>query len=144
MKTYVTRLTRGTDVRAGIEQFQKQCGIKAGLVIAAVGCVSAASIRLADGATAADYQQPFEIVSLSGTLSADGSHLHISLADEQGQVIGGHLNYGTVVNTTLELAIMDAGAEYTFSRCFDQATGYDELQVTAVGVTAGPDSEKQN
>lgn len=36
----------------------------------------------------------FEIVSLTGTLSRHGAHLHISIADFQGNVVGGHLMDG--------------------------------------------------
>ena len=33
----------------------------------------------------------FEVLSLVGTLSQDGVHLHISLGDADGKVWGGHL-----------------------------------------------------
>lgn len=130
MQDWVTRMTRGTDLRGGIEDYQKVHHIKAGIITAAVGCVSVASLRLADGHTKRRFEQPYEIVSLSGTLSCDGSHLHISLADTEGKVIGGHLEYGTIVNTTCELAIRQLDDEYDFSRVDDPQTGYDELKVS--------------
>ena len=46
-----------------------------------------------------------EILSLSGTLSPDGAHLHIALVDSRGAVIGGHLCVGSLVRTTAELRI---------------------------------------
>jgi len=45
---------------------------------------------------------PFEITSLMGTLAA-GGHLHISLSDADGHVIGGHLVGDDVIHTTAEV-----------------------------------------
>lgn len=72
------------------------------------------------------YKQRFEIVSLTGTFSRnDGCHIHISLADAEGNVIGGHLIDG-VVFTTCELVLGTAdGVE--FAREIDDSTGYNEL-----------------
>jgi hypothetical protein len=50
-----------------------------------------ARIRLADGKTVSGFQGEFEVVSMTGTLSQDGLHIHLSLADEKGRVLGGHL-----------------------------------------------------
>ena len=56
------------------------------------------------------YHRHFEIVSLVGTFSADTQgkvslkHLHMSVSDSEGQVIGGHLISGRVY-TTLELVL---------------------------------------
>jgi predicted DNA-binding protein with PD1-like motif len=69
-----------------------------------------------------------EILSLSGTLSADGAHLHIAVADSEGAVIGGHLCAGSLVRTTAELVI-GLLPEWLFSRELDPATGYAELAI---------------
>lgn len=125
MKHEAIRLTRGSDLKEEI----KKLNIKAGYVASAVGCVTKARIRLADGKTVASWEEPFEIVSLMGTLSEDGPHLHISLADTKGKVIGGHLMDGCIINTTCELVIADLSDEYAFTREFDAETGYDELEI---------------
>ena len=52
-----------------------------------------------------DLRKALEILSLSGTLSADGTHLHIAIADSSCAVIGGHLCPGSFMRTTAELAI---------------------------------------
>ena len=72
------------------------------------------------------YKQRFEIVSLTGTFSReDGCHLHISLADAKGDVIGGHLIDG-VIFTTCEVVLGTAeGVE--FVREMDSETGYKEI-----------------
>lgn len=70
----------------------------------------------------------FEIVSLMGTLSEDDVHLHLSVSDEEGKTIGGHLKNGCIVNTTAEICIL-ALDDYKFTREFDENTSYDELVV---------------
>ena len=67
-----------------------------------------------------------EIVSLQGTLSG-GGHLHAALADVTGKVTGGHL-LELIVDTTAEVVIGECAA-LTFSRHYDQNTGFTELSV---------------
>ena len=130
MKTHAFRLTYGTDLRKGIEDYCAERSVKAAAVIACVGCVYRAVMRLADGKTVREYDGHYEIVSLTGTLSANGAHMHISLADEEGMVIGGHLAYGSLINTTAEVVLAALDDEYEFSREYDETTGYDELVVS--------------
>lgn len=73
----------------------------------------------------------FEVLSLVGTLSSDGLHLHASLGDEEGEVRGGHL-VRAVVHTTAEIVIGDAPA-LTFSRDLDPRTGFKELVISGRG-----------
>ena len=40
-----------------------------------------AALRLADGTTRQTFEGPLEIVSLAGTLSRHGLHLHVAVAD---------------------------------------------------------------
>ena len=75
------------------------------------------------------YQGPFEIVSLVGTLSGGvGGHLHISLSDNKGQVVGGHVVGDLVIYTTAEVVIGECEG-VRFEREMDRETGYDELVV---------------
>jgi hypothetical protein len=75
-----------------------------------------------------EWKQRLEVVSLVGTLSPSGKHLHISVSDEHGNVFGGHLLAGTVF-TTLELVI-GVIQNMSFSREIDPATGYKELVIS--------------
>jgi predicted DNA-binding protein with PD1-like motif len=74
------------------------------------------------------FDEPMEIVSLTGTLSPDGLHVHIALSRSDGACIGGHLVPGCIVNTTAELVIGEL-PEVEFRRLPDPATGYRELSV---------------
>lgn len=129
MKHHVLRLTRGTDLRKGFEDYCKTNNINAAGIVTCVGSLYHASIRLADGKTVKQYDARYEIVSLTGTLSSNGSHFHISIADEDGNVIGGHVSYGCLVNTTAEIILVSLDDEYELSREFDEATGYNELVI---------------
>ena len=71
----------------------------------------------------------FEIVSLTGTVSRHGAHLHMSLADYQGNVVGGHVMEGCEVFTTAEIVLGECSG-HVFTRQRDDETGFDELVVT--------------
>ena len=129
MKAHAFRLTNGTDLRKGIEDYCHDNGIISGCIVTAVGSLYPAQMRMAKGETIRQFSDHYEITSLTGTLSADGVHLHITLSDETGNAIGGHLTYGCVVNTTAEIVIMSLDDEYSFTREFDESTGYNELVI---------------
>lgn len=129
MKHHAFRLTYGMDLRQGIEEYCRDNDIHSAAIVTVVGCVYRARIRLADGETIEEYDDRFEIVSLTGTVSPDGSHMHVSLADEDGRVIGGHMCNGCLVNTTAEVVLVSLDEEYRFSREYDDSTGYDELVI---------------
>lgn len=75
-----------------------------------------------------NLEGPFEIVSCTGTLSADGCHIHVSVSDLEGKCIGGHLKEGSAVFSTIELVI-GILEDTTYRRLPDLETGYDELIV---------------
>ena len=77
-----------------------------------------------------------EVLSLVGTLGPDGAHLHASLSDGEGAVVGGHLVAATVF-TTAEVVVHEVVGAH-FSRKLDARTGFGELVVTqASGAAAG-------
>ena len=71
---------------------------------------------------------PREIVSIMGTISKDGVHIHISFADNTGKVVGGHLTEGCIINTTCEVSIIKSD-KYKLSREYDEETCYKELVI---------------
>jgi predicted DNA-binding protein with PD1-like motif len=122
------RLRPGDDLRAKLEEFVSQRGIRAGFVASCSGSLRIAAIRFADQKDTTTLAGPFEIVSLSGTLSPDGSHLHISVADGTGRTVGGHLGAGSTVYTTAEIVIGELEGT-RFRREIDHATTYKELVI---------------
>jgi hypothetical protein len=129
MKVVPLRLKPGDDLRRTLEAWLGEQQEQAGCVISAVGSLSLAQLRLAGASQATAIHGELEIVSLSGTLSPDGIHLHIAIADSSGTVIGGHLCAGSLVRTTAELVI-GLLPEWRFRRELDPVTGYTELQIS--------------
>ena len=125
----VFRLQPNDDLYVSIMQ---QCVVNhlvAGAVVAAVGCIKELTMRLADGQTIYRETNNFEVTALSGTISEDGLHLHIQVCDDKVRSFGGHLQPGTIVNTTMEIVIVNLASEYQLTREADERTGYDELVV---------------
>lgn len=90
-------------------------------------------IHTADGITMSNNpirrweNQRFEIVSLVGTFSRDGScHLHLSISDANGATFGGHLVEG-IIFTTCEV-VLGCIQGVDFPRELDERTGYRELR----------------
>jgi uncharacterized protein len=129
MKVVPLRLPPGDDLRQALEAWMGERQEQAGCVLSAVGSLSVAQLRLAGATQATAIHGELEILSLSGTLSPDGVHLHLAVADSKGAVIGGHLCVGSLVRTTAELVI-GLLPEWRFSRKLDLATGYAELRIT--------------
>lgn len=72
------------------------------------------------------WEGEFEIISLTGTLSPSGPHLHISISDPSGAVFGGHLQDGSIIRTTAEIVAGEL-EDWEFTRELDPRTGFKEL-----------------
>jgi uncharacterized protein len=122
------RLAPGSDLRERIEQLTLAAGSSGAFVVCGIGSLSRAAIRFA-GATQAEVRHgDIEIVSLAGSVSPDGAHLHAVLTDAAGRVFGGHVAHGCTVRTTAEILMLELPG-WTLSRRHDQATGYPELVI---------------
>ena len=122
------RLTPSDDLRLSLARIASEHNVTAGCMLTCVGSLQNAVLRLANSETILEKQGPFEIISLVGTFSSAGCHLHCSLSDSDGNVIGGHLLEGCKVYTTAEIVILSL-EDYIFSRTFDQNTGFQELVI---------------
>ncbi len=128
MKTYAIRLKPDQDLKEELTKFSKNKKIQAGIILTCVGSLKSATLRLADENVVKTFDEKFEIVSLVGTLSPDGNHIHISLSNKNGETIGGHLKEGCIIYTTAEIVISE-NDEFSFSREFDKQTGFKELKI---------------
>lgn len=99
-----------------------------GFVVAGIGSLTRAQLRFAGEPGPTLIDEPLEILTLSGSLTPEGAHLHVSVADASGRVLGGHVCVGCEVRTTAELLIAPLPAG-SLSRAVDAATGYAELIV---------------
>jgi len=128
MQTYTFRLKPHQDLFDSIEEFVRAREIQAGCVLSSVGSLTHATLRLANRSTYTEYEGPFEIVSLTGTVSVHGSHLHISFSDGDGKTTGGHLVSGCKIYTTAEMVIAVI-EDVVYKREFAEDSGYEELVV---------------
>ena len=128
---FPVRLTPGQDLRQGLEAAVAAQGCSAAYVVSGIGSLSDAQLRLAGAAQPVRLPGDTELLTLAGSVSADGAHLHATLADAQGAVIGGHVPYGCAVRTTAEV-LLALIREWRFARQFDARTGYDELAISPV------------
>ena len=128
MQNYTFRLRAGQDLFDAIEAFIHEKQVEAGCILSGVGSLTHARLRLANHEMYSEYDGYFEIVSLVGTLSIHGSHLHLSLADGEGKTTGGHLDTGCKIYTTAEIviAVFD---DTRYRREFAEDSGYDELVI---------------
>jgi uncharacterized protein len=122
------RLLPGHDLRRELEAALARDGGRAAFVLSGIGSLGEARIRLAGAAEPTIMRGELEILSLAGTIAANGSHLHAAVATATGEVVGGHVGIGCIVRTTAEvlLVVLDA---WHFEREADAATGYDELAI---------------
>jgi uncharacterized protein len=122
------RLKPGQDVKKEIEAYVQQHKIEAGWIMTCVGSVTQYHLRFANQPQGTKANGHFEIVSLNGTVSVNGCHLHMSVSDSTGTTIGGHLLDGNIVYTTAEIVIGE-GKQLVFTREKDGTTEWEELQV---------------
>ena len=122
------RLVPGDDLRARIEAIVHERNIAAAFVVCGIGSLSRAAIRFAGAPQAEIHEGDIEIVSLAGTVSPHGAHLHAALSDASGRVFGGHVALGCHVRTTAEILLVELPG-WTFSRQRDDLTRYPELVI---------------
>jgi uncharacterized protein len=128
VRNFALRLRPGADLKAEIAQFVRDHNISAGWIITCVGSLSSYSLRFANQQKADVENAYFEILSLVGTLGTGGCHLHLSVSDEAGATVGGHLLDGCIIYTTAELVLASEEA-FIFEREKDKQTGYKELVI---------------
>ena len=123
---YAIRLSSGQDLRQEIQRFAVTQQVGAGWVGSCVGSLKQYHIRFANQSAGCSGQGFFEMLSLSGTLSKQGCHLHICISDHSGKVVGGHLLEGCLIYTTAEIILLETD-RYEFDRVKDTDTGWNEL-----------------
>ena len=122
------RLLPDDDLRRALEHACAVNAISAAFVVAGIGSLIDVQLRFAGHAEPTTLPGPAEILTLSGSLAANGAQLHMSIATAAGAVFGGHVAYGNRIRTTVELLVA-ALPEWQLQREHDAATGYAELVV---------------
>lgn len=128
MTTLSFRLRPGQDLKLALDELVQDNRIAAGTLLTCVGSLTDVALRLANQNEATHYRGHFEIVSLVGTLSANGSHVHLAVSDSTGRTLGGHLMAGCKIYTTAEI-VVGLLPDVVFTREPDPTFGYRELVV---------------
>lgn len=122
------RLLPDQDLKLELTRIAEKNQLSAAFVVSGIGSLSNLKLRMANSQTIIEKKDYFEILSLQGTLSNQGVHLHISVSDSKGHLLGGHVVPGCIINTTAEILIVNC-EDYDFKREVDSTTGYMELKV---------------
>jgi predicted DNA-binding protein with PD1-like motif len=126
MQTLPLRLVPGDDLRVVLEAIARERRLDAAFVLQGIGSLGVAAIRYAGVDHVSELHGDFEILTLAGSLCADGAHLHIAVSDARGAVLGGHVAEGCIVRTTAEVLVACLEG-VRFSRETDARTGFGEL-----------------
>lgn len=127
-KIHAFRLKPGQDLKQEIAALVQKEGIEAGWIITCVGSLTQVVFRLANQTNSSILTGYFEIISLVGTVSTHGYHLHLAVSDSTGRTMGGHLLPGSLVYTTAEI-VLGESKDMIFTRQQDGTTPWEELQV---------------
>ena len=130
------RLGPGADLRAALEALSAAPAGLSAFVVSRIGSLAGARLRLAGAQVGTEVTGDVEILSLAGTLSPDGAHLHMAIANAAGRVLGGHVGYGNLVRTTVELLVVQL-ADWRLGRQPDPTTGFKELVITRTSTGPG-------
>jgi predicted DNA-binding protein with PD1-like motif len=128
MQAHPLRLCPGDDLRVALEDVLPQVKLQAAFVIQGIGSLSVAQLRFAGDKDLTELNDDLEILTLAGSISSDGAHLHMSVADPRGRVFGGHVGHGCTVRTTAEI-LLALPPEHRFSREHDLSSGFMELVI---------------
>lgn len=128
MQTHPVRLSPGDDLRGALEDVLRTRNLTAAFVLQGIGSLSVAQLRFAGVDQPTELRGDLEILTLAGSISPDGAHLHMSVADARGQVFGGHVARGCSVRTTAEI-LLALLPEHRFSREQDARSGFPELVI---------------
>lgn len=128
MRTLAIRLHPNRDLRSALQALLAEHGVDAAFVLQGIGSLDGAWIRFAGRDEATELRGDLEILTLAGSLAPDGVHLHMSVADSEGRVFGGHVAPGCIVRTTAEILVALL-PDVSFSREHDAQSGWQELVV---------------
>ena len=128
MRPLPIRLRPQQDLRSALQSTLADHKVSAAFVLQGIGSLSTARIRFAGMSEPTELHGDLEILTLAGSLSPAGVHLHITVSDAQGRVTGGHVAPGCIVRTTAEI-LLALLPDHHFSRAPDAESGWDELVV---------------
>ena len=128
MELIPLRLRPGDDLKQALESWVKLPAGGSAWLVSGIGSLTVAQLRLAGRTEPSVLDRDLEILTLQGSLCRSGSHIHITVADANGAVLGGHLCEGSVVRTTAEVLVARL-PQWQLQRAVDPTTCYRELEI---------------
>ena len=128
MQEHILKLLPGEDFITSVFQYCKKHHIEGAYIATCVGSFERVVFRKGYDQTLFTLDGPFEIVSMEGTLSNKGMHIHTAVSDKNFKVYGGHIIAGTTVKHTAELIIIELSG-HQLSRSKSEISGFKELQI---------------
>jgi predicted DNA-binding protein with PD1-like motif/glutaredoxin len=104
MRSLPLHLEPGSDLRQALEQLAVEENAS-GFVLGVVGNLAQAAFQCPGRIAPTVLRGELEIITLQGTLSPQGVHLHLSLSDGDCRVWGGHLEPGSRVLKGADLLV---------------------------------------
>ena len=140
-RVHVLRLQPGEDLLESLWRYARVTKLRAASIVSIVGSLTTTNIRYANDDYGTALSGHFEIVSLVGNIDLQSpvdqfkgkgaGHVHISISDEAGATVGGHLLAGNIIYTTAEITLLEI-VDGIFKRFPDDGptgSGYNELKI---------------
>ena len=130
---FVIRIDKGEEIFSSLIQFCKENNISSGSFVG-IGATAKAELAVYDlekkQYNIKTYNQPLEITNITGNITLMDNepvvHAHITLSDEQMNVVGGHMK-SAVVSLTCEIYLTKLDAQ--INRKKDEETGLNLLDL---------------
>jgi predicted DNA-binding protein with PD1-like motif len=128
----VAKLEDGEDLLGSLGAIVEEYDIRSGLVLTGIGMLRNFVLGYFDGDAylKKEFRDPCELVSLQGSITTEGEtviHLHASLADEDNNVVGGHVFQAEVC--TLNEIVLRKLNDLSLGRKENPRTGLRELEI---------------
>lgn len=101
----VAKLDDGDGFFESLEEIISEIDQGCGVLVTAIGMITEFKLGFYDRKSGEyeweEFEEPMELVSVNGSITQEGSmHMHAEVADENHNVLGGHLEEGKVFNVT--------------------------------------------
>lgn len=110
MRALPFHIDAGSDLHLSLTRLAVAEGIE-GFVLGVVGNLTQAAFQCPGRTHPTVLRGDLEVITLQGTLSPRGVHLHLSVSDGDCQVWGGHLESGTIVQKAVDLLVGVVGPD---------------------------------
>jgi len=126
------KLDNGEDIYQCLHKAIEEFSIESGYILMGIGMLRDAEIGYFAGTEylTKHLEQPHELVSLQGSISTKGEtiiHMHCNLAGPDHNIVGGHLNRGTVI--VINEILIKKLENVQLGRNLNPETGLKELYI---------------